>query len=141
MNEDSEAKARANGTFRAPGYVILDAEGYDLPLALASVKPGWAQLLQPLFEGKPEGVRVVQVKEKFGGLRVYLEADPGTDPFVYQMYSKQVAQAEGRSYALCELCGEPGFPRSGGWVRTLCDVHGEGKAPWRMGVRPNALQA
>ncbi len=57
-----------------------------------------------------------QVKEKFGGLRLYLSS--GTD----EMYAA-IDQAEELSQRTCEVCGAPGEPRGGGWVKTLCSDH------------------
>ncbi len=59
---------------------------------------------------------LVQVKEKFGGLRFYV--DGGSNEL-----QAQIELAEAMSYRTCETCGAPGRPRSGGWVRTLCDTH------------------
>jgi hypothetical protein len=27
------------------------------------------------------------------------------------------------SFVTCETCGAPGFPRKGGWTKTLCEDH------------------
>ncbi len=59
---------------------------------------------------------LVQVKEKFGGLRFY--ADGGSSEL-----QAQIELAEAMSYRTCETCGAPGVPRRGGWIRTLCDAH------------------
>ena len=61
-------------------------------------------------------VVVMQVKEKFGGLRFYYE---GGDEYVHGL----VSMAESWAGIACEDCGGIGKRRSGGWVRTLCDVH------------------
>lgn len=61
-------------------------------------------------------VRVLQIKEKFGGLRFYYE---GGDDRVDGM----VRMAEAWAARTCEECGAPGQTRPGGWVRTLCDEH------------------
>jgi len=55
-----------------------------------------------------------QVKEKFGGLRMYFS---GGDEYV----SGLVDMAESFSYQICENCGEKGKPNKGGWISTLCD--------------------
>lgn len=59
-------------------------------------------------------VTVAQVKEKWGGLRFYVD---GADGYV----RGAVDMAEMMSYRVCEACGSPGKRRPGGWVRTLCD--------------------
>jgi len=58
----------------------------------------------------------VQVKEKFGGLRFYVQA--ATD----KHYS-YISFAESMSYRTCEDCGAPGKTYTDGWHRTLCDIH------------------
>jgi hypothetical protein len=66
-------------------------------------------------EGCPQ-VKVVQVKEKFGGLRFYYDGGDET-------ISGMVRMAEVWADASCEKCGKPGVRRGGGWIRTLCDEH------------------
>jgi hypothetical protein len=55
-----------------------------------------------------------QVKEKFGGLRIYFS---GGDDYVFGA----VGMAEEYSYKICELCGNAGKPNKEGWISTLCD--------------------
>jgi hypothetical protein len=57
-----------------------------------------------------------QVKEKFGGLRFYVQA--ATD----KHYS-YISFAESMSYRTCEECGNPGKTYTDGWHTTLCDIH------------------
>jgi hypothetical protein len=59
-----------------------------------------------------------QVKEKFGTLSFYYS---GGDERIFGM----VMLAETISGQTCEWCGNPGKPRNGGWIRTLCDKHEE----------------
>jgi hypothetical protein len=66
--------------------------------------------------------RFSQIKEKFGGLRVY---DWGHDDYIFGV----ISMAETLSYKTCELCGCPGSVcHAGTWLRTLCptcaDKHG-----------------
>lgn len=59
-------------------------------------------------------VEAVQVKEKYGGLRFYVNhADPYVDALI--------DMAESMSYNTCEYCGNKGKPNSEGWITTLCD--------------------
>jgi len=60
--------------------------------------------------------RAVQVKEKFGTLRFYVD---GGSPEMQAV----IAFAEDMSSRMCEQCGAPAHTRAGGWVRTLCDEH------------------
>jgi hypothetical protein len=59
-----------------------------------------------------------QIKEKFGGLRFYIDA---TDAHL----SDLIGQAESDSLKICELCGEEGKRSNlgGYWIKTLCDKH------------------
>ena len=65
---------------------------------------------------KAKQVIVSQVKEKFGGLRFYI--DYGDDT-IYGM----IRMAESMSYRTCEVCGNPGEPNSEGWISTRCETH------------------
>ena len=58
----------------------------------------------------------VQVKEKFGGLRFYVQA--ATDK-----HYQYISFAESMSYRTCEECGSPGKTYTDGWHMTLCDIH------------------
>ena len=60
----------------------------------------------------------VQVKEKFGGLRFYVQA--ATDK-----HYQYISFAESMSYRTCESCGAAGKTYTDGWHTTLCDIHAE----------------
>lgn len=100
-----------------PIYDELLHREVSLSEVLSNVGPGWhpliTKLIQDLFDMGWEG-HIVQVKEKFGGLRFYV--DGYTDPI-----RNRIAKAENDSFAICEQCGAPGGPRGGGWVKTLCE--------------------
>lgn len=82
---------------------------------------GWKSLYVPLMERcKADGVAVLQVKEKFGGLRFYVAG--GSD----DLYDA-IEEAESRSFTICECCGAPGELRKDGWWKTLCDLHAQRK--------------
>jgi hypothetical protein len=59
-------------------------------------------------------VKFDQVKEKYGGLRLYFS---GGDEYVEGL----VSMAEALSYTVCEVCGNKGEPNKGGWISTLCE--------------------
>ena len=44
--------------------------------ALSSVGKGWARIINNLYDAKPKTTLVIQVKEKFGGLRFYVGSAP-----------------------------------------------------------------
>ena len=58
----------------------------------------------------------VQVKEKFGGLRFYVQA-------ATKEHYNYISFAESMSYRTCESCGAEGKTYTDGWHRTLCDIH------------------
>ena len=83
---------------------------------------GWARLIEPIVAAaRDNNIEILQIKEKFGGLRVYL----GTAPdWLHDMCNLM----EDLSYHVCEDCGKPGIIRDGGWVRTLCEeCYGKGR--------------
>jgi hypothetical protein len=85
-----------------------------------SVGDGWLQLLHDcIAELLAAGwdKHVLQIKEKFGGLRFYIGSSS-------QEVHDIIMKYEELSYETCEVCGETGRPRTDlGWHRTLCDKH------------------
>jgi hypothetical protein len=76
--------------------------------------PGWLPLLDRLCAGLSQYAVAVQVKEKFGGLRFYMDTYTDEDRALIQA-------AEDESRSTCEECGAPGTTQSrGGWLLTLC---------------------
>lgn len=74
-------------------------------------------LISQLPELEQEGYFVVQVKEKFGQLRVYLSH------YTEDMFQATEAALKDSGY-ICEYCGEPGILiHKGGWVMTRCLMH------------------
>ncbi len=117
------------------------------------VLPGWASLLEQLCvnleAALPPGrrLRVVQVKEKFGGLRFYYDLvrrdgrvedvyyheedeteatkaaralDRAADAGLAEALMKIKQAAENKSQELCEGCGCPSEVRREGWHTTMC---------------------
>lgn len=86
----------------------------ELCLALEKVAEG---LEAPTEEDAPDPrPRVVQIKEKFGGLRFYY--------YGWNDETTALVQAtEAACWKICEACGEPGERRRDRWIQTLCDAH------------------
>ena len=84
------------------------------------VDVGWYPLIKNLITDLIElgwDKQTCQVKEKFGGLRFYINA--GSDK-IYE----RITLAESQSYEICEVCGEKGELRKNiGWYTTLCNEH------------------
>jgi hypothetical protein len=85
-----------------------------------AVDTGWFPLIKELIDDLIAlgwDKQICQVKEKFGGLRFYINS--GSDEIF-----KCITQAENKSYEICEVCGEQGELRTDiGWYFTLCDEH------------------
>ena len=87
------------------------------------IEKGWYKILEKLVrrikeidEKHDKQSKILQIKEKFGGLRVYLEA--------WNLDTIQaVREAEDESYKVCEKCGEEGHRFNDGWILTLCEEH------------------
>lgn len=86
---------------------------------------GWFELIWKLSEDLKEmnkhiirtpedPFQVLQVKEKFGGLRFY------TNTASDEMF-KRILKAEHDSFSICENCGKEGCLRTEGWAKTLCN--------------------
>jgi hypothetical protein len=83
---------------------------------------GWYNILLKLckdimaLEDLDSTIQFQQIKEKFGRLVVYTS---GTDRRVHTL----TATAYLESASTCERCGDTktAEPRSGGWIKTLCD--------------------
>jgi hypothetical protein len=90
----------------------------EIDYTAGTVGIGWKNLVDPLIaQCESEGVDILQIKEKFGGLRFYVGGD------ATQVTLDMIYDAEAKSYQICEACGEPGIPRGGSWIKTLCDKH------------------
>lgn len=122
---------------------------FSQPYGGFAVGPGWWPILESLCRqihhhvewkqqqkekyGRGDGcddVVVLQIKEKFGGLRFYYS---GGDPEV----SGMVRMAESWADHSCEECGSPGRSRNSGWIKVLCDKH-DAERQARMKERSNA---
>lgn len=122
------------------------------PFVASHVPPGWDSAIARALEDiaalsatSGVSIQVAQVKEKFGGLRLYLDIDeesagplelveeeethtrlrsssnPGS---VRERATAIVDAAAIRCSTICEVCGNEGQSRnSSGWLRIACDAH------------------
>lgn len=103
-----------------------DARPVQIPARIHAVGPGWRGLLKRLHEqihAVFPGYRLLDLKEKFGGLRVYVEGLPGSGEALRSL----IARAEEEAERTCEFCGAPGRIRTrddwlGGWRKCVCDA-------------------
>ena len=118
-----------------------------IPTVESWLSPGWAPIVEALFDAidtrldddQAARFRVHQVKEKFGGLRVYValksvagqddEDDEPSPPLsqadeaVRKEISGLIRQAEQDAASTCEGCGKPSEIRAiDGYMTTRCDA-------------------
>ncbi|KAK0184512.1 hypothetical protein F5146DRAFT_240949 [Armillaria mellea] len=77
---------------------------------------GWEGLIRQICNQlKGKDVAFIQIKEKFGKLRIYVEdGDPETQRYLQEM--------EEKSAKVCEKCGKPGnLAVSNGWLFATCE--------------------
>ena len=87
--------------------------------AVACVGKGWERLVRKVYNAK-EGlgipIGIIQVKEKWGGLRIYTD-------YSNKELDKVIYDVEHESLEVCEVCGRPGKLRGSNWYYTSCDEH------------------
>jgi hypothetical protein len=116
------------GTFRAEATAHWGIE----------CQAGWRRLIEKFLDELEAAIaaeppaarddyRIVQIKEKFGRLTVYL-ASEGTAAM-----KSAIEWAGEESIRTCELCGEPGLlAERQGWWAARCQGHEQWKAWSRM---------
>ena len=84
----------------------------------AEIGQGWMPLVTELLD-KLKSIgwdgNILQIKEKFGGLRFYI--DTGSDR-AFDL----IDEYENKSFSICEICGDPG-KLIGHWLMTRCEKH------------------
>jgi hypothetical protein len=105
---------------KGESYAILLSRGF-------THDDGWFDILwrlcgdlEPLVKEFEQATvlqfEILQVKEKFGVLRIYVK---GANAAIRQ----RIGAAAQESFHTCEVCGQPGELREGSWIKTLCDEH------------------
>jgi hypothetical protein len=94
---------------------------------------GWRGLLdraclgiRAVLQAHGGSFRFTQIKEKYGGLRIYF--DGVLSPEATALVEEAIDLAEARAACTCERCGQPGrlFNR-GDWLATACAEHARGE--------------
>ncbi len=113
MNKENEQKLFERFTFFNPQG---DIRNTLMPFGF-ECGDGWFEIIWDLciaLEAKvKEPFEVLQVKEKYGTLRCYVN---GATEEVYDL----INDAEKKSSRTCELCGKAGKECGGGWIVTRC---------------------
>lgn len=114
--------------FRPPADGPEVAEGYP------ECGPGWRDLIDRCCVRIRAAVaadggtfRFTQIKEKYGFARLYWTGR--LSPDASARVEAAIDLAEARSACTCDVCGQSGVLRTGGWLTTRCDLHAEGRAP------------
>lgn len=124
MNKELRDKLLKDFLDLFPKENPLFRKGSGIPFFI-DCEDGWYKILYSLCTDLRELLKenpidqfiVLQVKEKFGGLRFYIGA--GSEKIF-----ARIVQAEVDSVHTCEYCGQPGKIRwKLPWIRTLCDKH------------------
>lgn len=117
---------------RYPGLFRTDpakhAPGYP------SVGDGWQLIVEKAIArvhlavaGANAVVRIAQIKEKLGGLRIYVDWT-ALPPDVEAKVQEAIDLAEARASCTCEVCGASGrLYDNEGWYSTRCERHPEGQ--------------
>jgi hypothetical protein len=120
---------------------LLGTYGFSYPVCGACVEKGWMPMLEKLLADlNAEGFNgqtgyISQIKEKFGGLRFYVDfcsplGETTLSDEAITRCQDLIDAAEQKSFTICEMCGESGSIRRKGWWKTLCDAcaKAEGRA-------------
>lgn len=76
--------------------------------------------LSKLTKEEQKAFQIAQCKEKFGGLRFYVDYPPGNES-LYNQINELIKEAEEKCSKTCEACGAPGTLKTDRWWRTLCE--------------------
>jgi len=89
---------------------------------------GWFEIMDPLWAelDKFEGLEIHQCKQKFAGLTIYMNRPFGE----LERAETLIGDAYTQSMKTCEMCGQPGKQKRGGYVVTLCEDCIASKDAW-----------
>ncbi|MBX9455471.1 MAG: hypothetical protein KL863_05280 [Rhizobium sp.] len=155
----SDLKAMNHDDFRAyllDRYASLFPPDFEASKAksfayqyLPECESGWHPLIDEALqriddflqkEGWLGKAFVRQVKEKFGGLRIYVRPDGDTDwpDHVAEGVGKIRMEIEDRSAHICEICGERGeIVVIDSYHQCLCPEHHKRRLNWVEAGRPD----
>ena len=97
---------------------------YDKHYRQPQVAAGWLPIVEEMLVAlKDLPITIVQIKEKFGQLRVYGDyADNITDEQTTEI-AKAIEVAVYKARHTCEICGEPGKPVYINVLGVRCEAH------------------
>jgi len=88
---------------------------YSEEEAVLQVGKGWEELVRRVYSAKANiPIGIIQVKEKWGGLRIYTE-------HMHEVLDKAIQYVEKESFTICEDCGKSAtLKKKGMRFKTLC---------------------
>lgn len=121
-------------SFESSDYEVLQERYADILKKLSYIEcdVGWFDIIDKAFSDilkvsyeSGVDVQIVQVKEKFAGLRIYFEIeDLAKNEDIYKQINDIIAEAEDDSFKTCEVCGEVGkVIKDKYWWKTYCISH------------------
>lgn len=91
-----------------------------------STGEGWDDIVEKLTDmviALEPKIKIVQVKEKFGGLRYYVEHDEDCSPEICSKVRYLIECAEDAAERTCEVCGKDGKIGGKTWLSCRCVEH------------------
>ena len=83
---------------------------------------GWNGILIDMFENFRKNnikIKMIQIKEKFGSLRIYIDFPENIEE--YELLEKIIHEAENKSWTTCEGCGaENKISKKESWIINFC---------------------
>jgi hypothetical protein len=106
------------------GFYIEHGDGWAGILdAVFGSMDMWVSIKDGVKTSTLDFVRVAQIKEKFGGLRLYVDIAEGATPQQVGEIHGAIHVGEYLASKTCERCGAPGRLHGDGWIQTLCPTH------------------
>ena len=101
---------------------MTSSDRYEVLAVFGHIRPGWSEIVERLdrrLSALDPRYDLVQVKQKLGGLRYYIQTDHRE---LLDEMEMAVLDAERHAERTCEQCGDGGvLHRSArGWLCTLC---------------------
>lgn len=135
LGEYNDARAQlVNRLIKSRGFWLFSEQ------TSINIGPGWFNIVGDLvaqiatFMSQPSmkdyNFKFLQIKEKFGDLRVHFRLLDSHGNTCYEYSHESAKQLNDLVYCayekacdICEYCGNPGESRDLKWVKTLCDYH------------------
>lgn len=122
MNQELENKLFRDHWILSNSLAELEGQKVSFSLFGIECDDGWYKLIDELctrieskLDKETDDFLVLQIKEKFAGLRFYVG---GTTDEILDL----IDEYEEKSYTICEGCGNPGKTVCHyGWYSTLCE--------------------